>query len=120
MFGDETTQTAAATTESVYHVSSFEYTWSSEASTVFASTRNVDNRLSTFVIFRTVCFSIVFTVGVACSLLVLTLITRLQNRKQVYYGAVCFCRRLMARFACAFACYIALVNRLTTRAHALS
>jgi hypothetical protein len=86
MFDDETSQAAAATDDGVYSFNGSGVTQSREASTVSAATGYLDEELTVFVILRTVCYWVVFTVGVVGNLLVLALTKQLRGHKQVRYG----------------------------------
>jgi hypothetical protein len=88
MFGDETSQAAAAIDDSGYHFNSSGRTLSSAASTVLPDTGVVDDVQSIFAILQTVCYSIIFLVGIVGNLLVLALIIQLRSRKQVKYVTI--------------------------------
>lgn len=117
MYGNETLKTVTATDDDVHHLISGGHTQSSETSTVSTATADVNDRLSVFVTLRTVCYSIVFIVGIAGNLLVLTLIINLRSRKQVVLVLYCsssVCKQVLRL------CHMSrdmMVSRLTTCAN---
>lgn len=85
MIVDASSPTAvlSASADGIYNFSSSWHTQTSDVSTVSVATD--DNKgLSIFVILRTVCFLVTFTIGVVSNLLVLALTVQLRSRKQVY------------------------------------
>jgi hypothetical protein len=89
-------QTTAAT-YSVCHFNGSAEWQNYTASTASADIGDANEGLSVFVILQTVCYWVVFIIGVVGNLLVLTLTVQLQSRKQVSYTLL---QGLDARFVC--------------------